>query len=322
MNYSQFIIKMKDSLQKNLGVEANVETVSVQKNNGIVLQGIAIRRKGDQIVPTIYLERFYEDYLEGRMLEDILEEFMEVYEQHDTFPASEFEFYHTYEDVKKHLAVKLINKERNLSMLTDMPYVNFLDLAVVFYCLMESPVTGSATIMIKNTHLEQWDITVEQLYQDALHNAEVMLPGEIKTIEEILAGMILEDNSTDWKWPEKISGQFPKLEGYRGEGEKKGEGHVPLLILTNRRRYVGASCILYKDLMKKFAKKIEQGFYILPSSLHEVVLIPEKYVKKPGKLLKMVAEVNKKEIAPEDVLSDSIYYYEKETEEISIYASY
>ena len=84
MNYSQFIIKMKENLQEKLGMQVKVETIDVPKNNGIVLQGITIRRPGERIVPTIYLESFYADYLEGRDLEDILEDFIEIYEEQET----------------------------------------------------------------------------------------------------------------------------------------------------------------------------------------------------------------------------------------------
>ncbi len=320
MNYSQFIIKMKDCLQENLGAEANVETISVQKNNGIVLQGITIRRKGDRIAPTIYLEKFYEDYLEGRILEDILEEFVEIYEQHDTFPAPEFEFYQSYDEVKKHLAVKLVNKVRNASILADTPHVDFLNLVIVFYCLVDSPVTGMATILIKNVHMEQWGVTLDTLCQDALQNAKEMLPGNIKSMEEILAGLILEDGEGSLEWCRKELEEFPKLEGFSEKNPKRRDEYLPLHVLTNNRKYLGAACMLYKELLEKFAGEIGQGFYILPSSIHEVILLPEKQVKNPDRLLEMVEKVNETGIAPEDILSDSVYYYEKSTGKIRIYA--
>ncbi len=347
MNYSQFIIKMKESIQENLGEAASVDAVSVQKNNGILLQGITIRRKGEKIVPTLYLEKYYKDYLEGKDFEDILAEFLEVYEQYnscDTLQGDDFDFLKSYEKVKKCLAVKLVNREKNSAMLADMPYVDFLNMAIIFYCLVDSPAAGTATIVIKNNHMEYWQVNVETLYQDALKNVENMLPGEIRTMEEVLCGMIMEEIGVKWEFPKEGDDDFPKLEGFmeknkegigkegmgkegfgkEGTGkermnQEKNDDHMPLLVLTNKRKCFGASCILYRGLLEKFSERLGQGFYILPSSIHEVILLPENYVKHPDRLMKMVSEVNETQLALEDVLTDSVYYYERKTGRISVY---
>lgn len=319
MNYSQFIIKVKEGLQKMLGAEAKVESIHVPKNNGIVLQGITVRRPEKKIVPTIYMERFYEDYLEGRDLEDILEEFIELYEEQDTAQMPDFEFYRDYEKVKRRLAVKLVNKKKNALMLSEMPSRDFLDMAVTFYCLVDCPQTGTAAILIKNAHVEKWGITVDELYEDALKNAQAMLPGSIRTMEEMLSRLVLEEDIPVWEWKGDEPEDFPMLDGFV---EKKKEfDKVPLLILTNSRRYLGASCILYQGLLEEFAKKIDNNLYILPSSIHEVILLPEGHVKKAENLIQMVREVNQTQLEPEEVLSDTVYYYDRQKKEISIYCA-
>lgn len=319
MNYSQFIIKVKEGLQKRLGAEAKVESIHVPKNNGIVLQGITVRRPEEKIVPTIYMERFYEDYLEGRDLEDILEEFMELYEEQDTAQMPDFDFYQDYEKVKKRLAVKLVNKKKNTAMLSEMPNKDFLDMAVTFYCLVDCPQTGTAAILIKNAHMEKWGITVDELYEDALKNAQTMLPGSIRTMEEMLSRLVLEEDVPVWEWKGNETEEFPMLDGFV---EKKKEFEkIPLLILTNSRRYLGASCILYQGLLEEFAKKIDENLYILPSSIHEMILLPEDHVKKAESLIQMVREVNRTQLEPEEVLSDTVYYYDRAKKEISIYRS-
>lgn len=321
MNYSQFIIKMKEVLQKKLGEEAKVEAISVPKNNGVIMQGIAIRKTGEKIVPTIYMERFYVDYLEGRDPEDILEDVLEIYEEHGAVEAPDFEFYKDYEKVKGRLALKLVNREKNRAMLAEMPYRKFLDMAVVFYCLVDSPLSGTAAILIKNVHMKNWGVTTEQLYEDALTNAESMLPGAIRTMEELLSRMVLEDEVPVWEWRKEKQEDFPKLEGITEESREFGvPGEIPLLVLTNSRRYLGAACILYRGLLERFAGKIGKNFYILPSSVHEVILLPEDKVNSSKDLLRMVEEVNRTQLAPEEVLSDAVYYYDRKSGKISIYA--
>lgn len=317
MNYSQFIIKVKEGLQERLGTEVKVEAINVPKNNGVMLQGITIRKPEEKVVPTIYLERFYEDYLEGRDMEDILEDFLEIYEEQGMMEAPDFNFYQDYEKVKKRLAVKLINKEKNKAMLSEMPYRDFLDMAVIFYCLTDSPQAGTAAILVKYAHMEKWGVSAEQLYEDALKNAERMLPGKIRTMEEMLSRMVLEDNIPVWEWKGREQEEFPMLDGFTEKN--KGAGEIPLLVLTNSRRYLGASCILYRGLLEQFAKDLGKNLYILPSSIHEVILLPEDRVRSADGLIRMVSEVNRTQLEPEEVLSDMVYYYNRETGKISIY---
>lgn len=317
MNYSQFIIKVKENLQQRLGEEVTVETISVPKNNGVVMQGIAVRRPGEKVVPTIYMERFYMDYLEGRDMEDILEDFLEIYEEQDEIETPDVDFYKDYERVKTRLALKLVNREKNREMLAEMPHRDFLDMAVIFYCLVDSPLAGTAAILIKEAHMKNWGISLEELYEDALTNAERMLPGTIRTMEELLSRMVLEDGIPVWDWRAEEQEDFPRLEG-AGE-ESAFAGGIPFLVLTNTRRYLGAACILYRGILERFAKKLGENFFILPSSVHEVILLPETKVKSSENLLRMVIEVNRTQLAPEEVLSDTVYYYDRESGKISIY---
>lgn len=317
MNYSQFIIKMKENLQEKLGVQAKVEAINVPKNNGIMLQGITIRRPGERVVPTIYLERFYEDYLEGRDLEDILEDFIEIYEEQETTEFPDFDFYQDYEKVKKCLALKLVNREKNAEMLRDMPHKYYLDMAVVFYCLVERHAPGAAAIAVKNAHMEKWGVSPEKMYEDALENAENMLPGRIRTMEDLLGALVLEESRPGWEWTGQDPEDFPGLEGVPEKDVEFKEN--PLLVLTNERRYLGASCILYRGLLKRFAGELGNNFYILPSSIHEVILLPENRVKNAENLIRVVMEVNRTQLAPEEVLSGAVYYYNRETGKISIY---
>lgn len=317
MDYSQFIVKMQERVRETLGAGLDVEPVRVRKNNGVVLQGLTLRKAGGKVVPTIYLEKFYEDYLAGKDIEDILGEFVELYEQQEDMPIPELECFGDYAQVRNSLAVKLISRERNAALLAEVPHRDFLDLSIVFHYLLNSPAMGQATVLIKNTHLEMWNIGTDTLCEDALKNAEKMLPGNIRTIDEIITRLLLEDREAFREWRGMEKDLFPKLDGFlEGNGEKK---RIPLLILTNSRRYYGASCILYEELLKKFAGELGDNFFILPSSVHEVILLPEIYVDNVKKLFRMVSEVNRTQLEPEEVLSDSIYYYDRKDGKIRIY---
>ena len=92
---------------------------------------------------------------------------------------------------------------------------------------------------------------------------------------------------------------------------------TPLWVLTNRQRIQGASCILYPGLLKRLAAE-KRNFYLLPSSIHEVILLAEQGSETPQRLKDMIAEVNRTQVAPEEVLSDSLYYYDFREENVKI----
>jgi len=83
----------------------------------------------------------------------------------------------------------------------------------------------------------------------------------------------------------------------------------PMYVVSNTQRIYGAAVILYEGVLEAFAKKIGGDFYILPSSIHETLFIPANTGIEQEELLKMVREVNEKEVSPDEELSDHVYRY-------------
>lgn len=86
-----------------------------------------------------------------------------------------------------------------------------------------------------------------------------------------------------------------------------------LHVLTNRRGIYGASCMLYRDIIKDFADQEEADVIILPSSIHEVLLFPDHLMFDHAFLCRTVQEINREDVPEEDVLSDRIYIFSRET---------
>ena len=93
---------------------------------------------------------------------------------------------------------------------------------------------------------------------------------------------------------------------------------VPLRVLSNVKRVHGAICMLYPDVLENLAQEEQRSFYILPSSVHEVILLADTGSGLPGELKAMIAEVNSTQVAPEEVLSDSLYYYDFTDKKVKI----
>jgi len=84
---------------------------------------------------------------------------------------------------------------------------------------------------------------------------------------------------------------------------------VPMFVATNSKKVNGAGVILYDGLLRTFAEKIGGDFFILPSSVHEVIFVPANGDIDARHLIQMVKEVNATEVAPDEVLSDNVYMY-------------
>ncbi|MDD6036434.1 MAG: DUF5688 family protein [Lachnospiraceae bacterium] len=84
-----------------------------------------------------------------------------------------------------------------------------------------------------------------------------------------------------------------------------------LHVLSNRRKINGAAAILYPGVLKRLSDTFPGDFYIIPSSVHEVLLLEKSEECDAKQLNSIVCEVNEKQVLPEEVLSDHVYYYSK-----------
>ena len=91
---------------------------------------------------------------------------------------------------------------------------------------------------------------------------------------------------------------------------------VPMYVLTNKEKIFGASVLLYSEKLQELAEKTGKNLLILPSSVHEVLLMPDEEEQEYGFYRQMIAEVNTTQVDPEEVLSYSLYCYDRQKKEI------
>ena len=320
MNFMQFVNKVKTELMEYFKERAEITVNSVRKNNGVMLTGVVIMEKGSHIAPTIYLEGLYEEYRNGRDFRELLYDIIRVYESNRMKQSEELNFFQDFAKVQKRVFYKLINAEKNKELLKEVPYVPYLDLAIVFYCDCSSEVFGKAAILIKNSHLETWNADKEQLYLAATVNTPKNNPFEIKTMEAVMKEMFAEEIKRELE-KNKISYSVQWLEEMAvqmlAESEPP-EGKTPMYVLTNTARCNGAAWVLYENLLDNFSKKINDNLYILPSSIHEIIIIPASFAGKASELREMVEEINATQVEEEEVLSDSVYFFNRMTKKLEL----
>lgn len=286
MDYQQFVAVIKEKVAQSLGDGMSLEIRTTLKNNGRERIGLTISQGETNISPTIYLEEYYQQFEKGNSPEDIVESILDVYHEVNFEHTWQIHSIKNFAEIQSKIVYKVISAGKNEEFLKAVPVIYYLDLAIVFYILFEVDDSGTATIPITNELMELWGTKARELYEIAKKNSPLLLPATLKpmrvVIEELLGNecesCILDDDI--------------------------------MFVLTNQLRNFGAACILYGDILEQINGQLDENYYILPSSIHEVIIIPES--QSPGKeqLLEMVAEINETQVDPEEVLSNQVYYYD------------
>ncbi len=293
MTYHQFLNYVKEQSVYELEHPEDYQATinHVVKNNSVELDGICLHKHGEHLSPTVYLNQFYEQYLDGRPLKSILGEIVSTLNHevpHLEVPAS---LYDDYDAIKPQIIYRLVNFEKNEQQLKTCPYLPFCDLAITFRWLVHADSYGIASSLITNRELERWNISVEELYKVAYENTRRIFPYEIYPMQELLQEYMPDDEELQFLYDSTP----PAFQIY---------------ILTNKNRINGSTCMIYNNVLADFAREQGCDLYILPSSIHEVLLIPAHYGINEQDFLSLVHDANRTVVEATDVLSDSIYRYD------------
>ena len=289
MNYQQFIEEVERRVKEK--IEGN-ETMTVYihtavKNNGKERKGITVSEKGIHISPTIYLEEYFQQFQEGKPIEKIVEKILQLYEEVKCSHPCEESLLQNYEELKGKFAYKLIHRGKNEKLLNDIPYVPWMDLAIVVFVLLEVSPYGTATVLVRKEYLEIWGLTEAQLFDEAKKNTPILLPYQFCPMRKLLREIC----------PYAVD-----------EGEEEEES---LYVLSNKLRSFGAASMLYDGILEKVGQKLGENYYIIPSSIHEVIVVPESKSPVKQDLEEMVREINETQVEEEEVLSDRVYYFSR-----------
>lgn len=291
MEYKEFVEYIKMNAGYIAGEGGNITINHVIKNNGCEMDGLVIMEKGKDIAPTIYLDSFYELYTNGENIKNIIRQIEVIYEQNKNNVTFDVNILKHFDTIKDKIVYKVVNYRSNEKLLEQVPHKRILDLAVVFYCLLDNEYGRSATVLIYNNNLKNWNVTIDDVYKAALKNTPDLLHSKISSMAALFE-----------KCGVNVDGEEVDLKDY-----------VPsdMYVLTNESKLNGAACILYENVLYDFAQKLGADLYILPSSVHEVILLPKLSMFEKDELVNMVKEVNTEGVAADEVLSDHVYEYNR-----------
>lgn len=283
MNIFEFRDKIVAYIEENYS-DVRVNKYDATKNNDIKLCGISIGSGNYNICPTIYLESFFETYKNGTSIEEIVEKIFEIEKDAKIYAPDTFDerFYTDFVNVQDNLRIKIINRFKNKELLKGCPYRAFLDLAVVAYCDASQFCGFSASVLIKNEHLSIWGKEADEVLDIAINNTK-KLPKLVRDITD-----------------------FPGI-CHLSTGVDKGLMYV----VSNQDLYYGAAEIMFEDTLLELIRDENKGIYIIPSSIHEIIVILCNDEVDTEELNSLICQVNKQSLPKEDFLADHAYYYSK-----------
>ena len=291
MNFEEFKAWVKENItSKDWKETSQVEISVVKKNNGVSKAGLSIREDEHYVSPLLYLDDYYIHYQNGELLENIIRNIRADYDKKVQMAAVKIPNLQEFENIRGRVIYRLVNYEKNKEILEDCPHIRLYDLAVTFRWVARIDDVGVSTSLITNKQVKEWGVSVNDLVLAARQNTPRLFPAQIIDMEEMLAGMV-----SFILYPSTI----------------------PMYILTNKQELNGASALLYGDILKDFANKKGADMYILPSSIHEVIMVPADRINDPTKLLSIVHDANTTVVSIGDVLSDSVYYYDRKKDQIT-----
>ena len=307
MEYGEFITYIKEQVKEILGKEEEVKVTleHVVKNNDMEYDGLVIMENNCNISPTIYLESFYEDYRNGADISDIILNIIEAYRTNKEKIDIDASDICDFDKVRDKIVFKLINRKLNEKHLTDLAHKPFLDLEVVYYVVLKEYESYNLTLTVRKSYLEMWKIDEDELYDIAYVNTRRLLGVSINRITDVINELLKKGS----QWEESRE-DITMMNDCSAD--------MPMFVFTNNNRNFGAAVLLYKDVFRAFAKEQKKGLYIIPSSVHELIVIPKNREYSKKVLTDMVKNVNTSEVHPSEVLSDNVYEYSYRKDEIRL----
>lgn len=287
----EFNQEIVEETKKKICTEMNISLHKVSKNNGVVLDAVTIMLPGMYAAPTLYLDAYYDEYSSGVSIGNLTEKLLAENGSYMFPEISDPEDLMDYEAMTGNLRYRLINYDMNRELLKTIPYIRYLDLAKIYYFIVNMEGSFAARI-VRLEDLRLWGVDEKELDTMAEANMSEQEPPSVELISDLLrkmGGEMAEE-------PEDVEGMGVSW---------------PMYVISNKRRFYGAACLLYPGLMEALAARMDAGFFILPSSVHELIAVPDNGIFARRDLENLVTEINLSHVERVDILSNHVYYYSR-----------
>ena len=293
MTYTEFVDKIQEDLRTDFSTvlpeqyrNTEIGTGEVKKLQGCSYYGLSFRPEGSATGASLDLKPLYESMQEGRPYADLLADLeAELLKLARHMPDPDPALLGNYEKLKRSLTIQLIPRKGNEELLKEIPHRDFEDLCAVYRVDLSDLGCPDSSMLVTSRLLGEYGVTPEELHRDALRYAPIFHPATLRSLREIISEQC---------GPESVCGE---------------ESGPDILVATVEDKFFGAGVLFYPDFLDHAAALLGGKFFILPSSIHELLFIEDNGDIRPEFLKEMVRAINEAHVAPRDRLSDSVYHY-------------
>lgn len=303
MNKNEFNEAMREAVESRIrdkGLEVSAELRDVAKDNGTTRTGIVFAGES-RIQPVLYIDGLFKEYQDGRGFEEIADSMADLYMESGAQADFNLNMITDWEQAKEHVQVCVRNAEMNKELLQDVPHEMVGDLAVLYRVQLDNcPGDTTGSVLIHNGLLQAYGVDQETLNAQAWKNTREQNSYSCKSMFETLTGMM-----------PGLADDMP--------ADVMENMDMRMYVLTNQSKTNGACYMCDKETLAKVAEALESNLIMLPSSIHECIVLPDNGAHDMDELRSMVHEVNETQLEPGEVLSGNVYTYNAQTQEIGVY---
>lgn len=303
MNFEKFVEEVKAEIKDYLPEELKNAEIDISKyeklNESYV--GMVIKTDEQNVFPTMNLNKFYEMYLDNEQDFDYVMQSMAEMLQEKPISV-DLSIFTDYEKAKDHLFIRVSDAEKNNEYLEGLPHRQVENLAITYHVAAEISGDGIGSAPVTYKMMDMYGVTEEQLHEDALANSPKLFPAKVEALGEMMDKMMREDLKKSGLGDEEIDLMMNEM--------GMGQMATPLTVVTNEQQMNGAAVLFYPGQMEKLGESLKGDFFILPSSTHECLILPDDGEMTYQQLKEMVMEINSTQVRPEERLADEVYHYD------------
>ena len=178
-----------------------------------------------------------------------------------------------------------------------------LDFAILYGILIKCQKEMTTFVTITKNMMECYHVTEEELFDLAMENTPNLFPESVKTLQEVIASLLS---------PAEQTSSFPS----------HNKSKYEMLVLSNIANFYGFSAVFYPNVLKQLAEERKGNLIVIPSSIHEAILLTDSDMAKVQELNETIVTVNETQLTEQERLSNQAYYYDRETKSLYFMEDY
>ena len=297
MRYEEF----KEDLLKELRIyvllnkehpeEYIIEDIGKSYKNNVERDTICVRRKGDNVGKCVYPEMNYEEYRDGRTLQEIVKDWPGWRKElPENYKKTAEEIVQGWEQMKEKIMLRLIHINQNRHLLQRVPWreLEHTDLGILY----QIKIDADSSTVVTSSIAKMWKVSEEELYQTAYQNLQE--EACVFSAGELIPGP---------EGPQLRETEPLKTEGFLYDPELCYEVYAD--------RQFGAAAVLNRKVMEGAESFFGRKFFLFPLSTERMVLIHEEDHRLLEKTLVYLRERQEEGVDVENDLSNSMYVWEE-----------